>query len=50
MPIVNVRKHVLSKVIEYLMHHVESPPKEIAKVCLCALQRVPGYLRMVISL
>lgn len=31
-PLVNVKRHVLSKVIEYCKHHVDSPPKEITKV------------------
>lgn len=30
-PLVNVKRHVLQKVIEYCNHHVDSPPKEITK-------------------
>lgn len=31
-PLVNVKKHVLAKVLDYCKHHVHNPPKDIQKV------------------
>eukprot|EP00441_Pelagodinium_beii_P035455 CAMPEP_0197640488 /NCGR_PEP_ID=MMETSP1338-20131121/14759_1 /TAXON_ID=43686 ORGANISM="Pelagodinium beii, Strain RCC1491" /NCGR_SAMPLE_ID=MMETSP1338 /ASSEMBLY_ACC=CAM_ASM_000754 /LENGTH=170 /DNA_ID=CAMNT_0043213341 /DNA_START=74 /DNA_END=583 /DNA_ORIENTATION=+ len=30
-PLVNVKKHVLAKVLDYCKHHVHNPPKDIQK-------------------